>query len=117
MPAETLKVRDRTAAEALIDAMIGWTAVGADSDGNEVSRKTSPEVRAHLDAVLGENCMNWGGDTKPGRREAMAAYLRSVADVLSPIQAQPAPAPPSTDRPDRVPGGQDPGPTNPGDVL
>lgn len=75
--------RDHAAAVALIDAMVGWTAVGADSCGDEISQPTSPVVRAHLVAVLGDACMNHGHDTKPERREAMAAYLRSVADHLA----------------------------------
>jgi len=81
---DPIKARDQAAALALIDAMVGWTAVGADSNGDEISRPTSPEVRAHLAAVLGDACMSYGNDAKPGRREAMAVYLRSVADHLDP---------------------------------
>ncbi len=84
---DPIKARDQAAALALIDAMIGWTGVGVDSNGDEISRPTSPEVRAHLAAVLGDACMSYGNDAKPGRREAMAAYLRSVADHLDPAGA------------------------------
>lgn len=82
------KVKNKGAAEAMVSAMIGWTAVGVDSGGNEVSKPKSPEVRAHLEAVLGDMMPNWERDNRPGRLESLADYLRSVADAISPPKAE-----------------------------
>lgn len=80
----THKVCDLRSAEELIDDMLGWTAVGVDSSGDEVQRATSPIVRAHFVAALGALCMRYGSDRDLVRRTAVAAYLRSVADQLDP---------------------------------
>lgn len=82
-------VRDLYAARAFVELLIGWTAVGSDSDGNEVSRPTSPQVRAHLEAMLGNRTPGtvYGRNVDHPDFVALAAYLRSVADAINPAGA------------------------------
>lgn len=82
------KVKDKRAAQAFVEALIGWTDVGVDHNGDNVSRPTSPALRAHLEAVLGEFTPNYGTDGTAGRQAALASYLRSVADAIDPIPDQ-----------------------------
>lgn len=82
------RVKDKGAAEAMVSAMIGWEAVGVDRNGDEVSKPKAPEVRAHLEAVLGDMMPNWERDSRPGRLEALADYLRSVADAIAPQKVE-----------------------------
>lgn len=81
-------VRDFAAACAFIDLLIGWEFVGAADDG-PVERLVSPRVRAHLDAALGSLCPGYAGGKKLDHPEfnALAAYLRSVADAINPAGA------------------------------
>jgi hypothetical protein len=78
-------VVDKKAAEAFVDALIGWETLGVAGD-EEITRPKAPEARAHLSAVLGEHMPVYANHARPGSLKAalLGAYLRSVADVLDP---------------------------------
>ena len=87
---------DITAAVDLVNNMVGLETVGVNCDGEEAEMPISPRVRAHFVAVLGSRCpMNlWSGSdgSVRGRLHAVgikpfADYLRAVADVLDPVEA------------------------------
>ena len=91
---EKYKVVDLTGAAAFLNLLTGDRPIGSDSDGDPLTRPISLEIKAHLQAVLGERCP---GDvyirryTPVGTASlsnddaiAMATYLRSVADAIDP---------------------------------
>ncbi len=82
------KVRDKQAAIAFLNSIVGWEAVGVAGD-EEIARARSAEARAHLEAVLGEDMPNYGFELNNNSKKAaaIATYLRSVADAISPAHA------------------------------
>lgn len=77
-------VRDKQAAIAFLNSVVGWEAVGVAGD-EEIVRARSPEARAHLEAVLGEDMPNYGFELNNNSKKAaaVASYLRSVADAIN----------------------------------
>lgn len=78
---------DRSKAYAFLDTILGWENLGVRRDGEEVCRPNAPLARAHLEAVLGDKCPNYGMHLDGGRGPALAAHLRAVADAIDPPAA------------------------------
>lgn len=86
-------VKDKAAAEAFVELLIGSPTVGCDNDGNEYQGAPhNPTIHAHLAAALGETLpiVAWRlfraqrADVEAPKAKALAEYLRSVADHLAP---------------------------------
>jgi predicted HAD superfamily Cof-like phosphohydrolase len=89
------KCHDYSELRAFLEAMLGSRPIGVDPENSEISAPKAPELQAHLRAVLGDNYTHtWlltcnaknytpeaRGAQKRGR-EALADYLRSVANML-----------------------------------